>query len=241
MSLIIHAMIPARYGSTRLKVKNLCLIAGEPMICYAINAALDSKVFTSVCVNSDHAIFAEIALRMNVGFYRRPDELGSSNTKSDEVIYDYFLSHEDADVLAWVNPISPFQTSQEVSDIVNYFVEEDLDSLITVEEKQVHCSFRGEPLNYLTDEPFAQTQDLQPINPFVYSMMMWRRQSFLESYKKNGHGLFCGKFSVYSVNKISGFIIKTATDLMMADYMMRALKNSGSYELCYDPIINKYE
>ena len=240
MSLILHAMIPARYGSTRLKVKNLCLIAGEPMISYAINAALGSKVFSSVCVNSDHAIFAEIASRMNVEFYRRPNELGSSNTKSDEVIHDYFLSHQDADVLAWVNPISQFQTSQEVSDTVNYFLKEDLDSLITVEEKQVHCSYRGKPVNYQMDEPFAQTQDLQPINPFVYSMMMWRRQSFLESFKKNGHGLFCGKFGVYPVNKLTGLIIKNATDLMMADYMMRALKDSESYELCYDPIMNKY-
>lgn len=211
------------------------------MISYAINAALDSKVFSSVCVNSDNSIFAEIASRMNVEFYRRPHELGSSNTKSDEVIYDYFLSHQEADVLAWVNPISPFQTSQEVSDVVNYFLKESLDSLITVEEKQVHCIYRGRPVNYQTDEPFAQTQDLQPINPFVYSMMMWRRQAFLESYSKNGHGLFCGKFGVYPVNKLTGLIIKNASDLMMADYMMRALKESKGYELRYDPVMSKYE
>ena len=46
---------------------------------------------------------------------------------------------------------------------------------------------------------------------------------------------------VYPVNKLTGLIIKNATDLMMADYMMRALKESEGYELRYDPVMNKYE
>ena len=44
----VYAMIPARLGSTRLKMKNLALIDGKPMISYAINAAVKSGVFDKV-------------------------------------------------------------------------------------------------------------------------------------------------------------------------------------------------
>jgi len=46
-------MIPARFGSIRLKMKNSSLIDGKPMISYAIKAAKDSNVFNRVIVNSD--------------------------------------------------------------------------------------------------------------------------------------------------------------------------------------------
>ena len=50
---VIYAMIPARFGSIRLKMKNSSLIDGKPMISYAIKAAKDSNVFNRVIVNSD--------------------------------------------------------------------------------------------------------------------------------------------------------------------------------------------
>ena len=49
---IIYAMIPARFGSTRLKMKNLALIAGKPMISYAITAAKEAGVFNKIFINS---------------------------------------------------------------------------------------------------------------------------------------------------------------------------------------------
>ena len=54
------AMIPARLGSTRLKMKNLALLNGKPLIYYAIKAAQDSNVFDRVVLNSDSEIFKKI-------------------------------------------------------------------------------------------------------------------------------------------------------------------------------------
>ncbi|WP_249344628.1 hypothetical protein [Marinomonas sp. CT5] len=231
-------MIPARYGSTRLKLKNLCLIGDKPMIAYAIAAASASKVFDRVCVNSDHEIFQKIADRYGVDFYHRYTPLGSSETKSDDVVKDYFDKHPDAEILAWVNPTSPFQTGDEVRDVIDYFVRENLDSLITVEDKQVHCDFAGSPVNYSKEGLFAQTQDLVPVNPFVYSVMVWRREPFLKEYNEKGHAFFCGRFGTFPVSKLTGLIIKNSSDLMIADYMMRCQNGeSEGYELQYDEIV----
>ena len=236
MKEVIYAMIPARYGSTRLQMKNLALINGQPMISYAIKAAVDSGVFSKVVVNSEHEIFHKIADRYGVGFYKRPNDLASSIAKSDDVVADFMRNHKKADILVWVNPTSPLQTSKEVQKIVEYFLDNNLDSLITVENKQVHTNFDGNPINYNVSEAFAQTQDLKPVQPFVYSIMMWRVQSFLDEFKRNQHALFCGKFGTYEVNKMTGLIIKTKEDLLLIDSIIR------NRELCsknieYDHII----
>ena len=44
----IFAMIPARIGSVRLKKKNLALINKKPLIEYAIDAAMQSKIFNKI-------------------------------------------------------------------------------------------------------------------------------------------------------------------------------------------------
>ena len=45
---VVCAMVPARLGSTRLKMKNLALIDGEPMVGYAINSAINSNVSAKI-------------------------------------------------------------------------------------------------------------------------------------------------------------------------------------------------
>ena len=236
---VIYAMIPARFGSTRLKMKNLALIDGKPMISYAINAARESHIFDRIIVNSEHNIFQEIAERYGVDFYQRPEDLATSKAKSDSVVVNFMNMYPEADIVVWVNPISPFQTGKEVLDVVNYFVKNKLDSLITVEEMQVHCNFNNEPVNYDKNEEFSQTQDLTKIYPFVYSIMMWRKETFLEEFFNKGHALFCGKFKTYPVSKISGIIIKTADDLKLADLMMRSMNNLKSVNSVeYDVLVN---
>lgn len=236
MKEVIYAMIPARYGSTRLQMKNLALINGQPMISYAIGAAKDSGIFNKVIVNSEHNLFNRIADRYKVDFYKRPEYLGSSEAKSDEVVADFMNNFKQADVVVWVNPISPLQTSDEIRNVVTYFIDNNLDSLITVENKQVHTLFDGIPINYNVNENFAQTQDLKPVQPFVYSIMMWKVETFLNEYKKNQHALFCGKFDTYAVNKLTGLIIKTKDDLLLIDSIVRD-RESSTREIEYDQSI----
>ena len=47
------AIIPARAGSKRLKNKNLKTINGKPLIYYAINVAIKSRLFDDVVISTD--------------------------------------------------------------------------------------------------------------------------------------------------------------------------------------------
>lgn len=231
-------MIPARMGSTRLAKKNLALAGGKPLIYYAIKAAKDSGVFDRIIVNAEDDIFAGIAKRYGVEFYKRPGHLASSTAKSDPVVYD-FIAQRPCDIVAWVNTIAPLQTGRDIRDVVRYFVNNALDSLITVKNEQVHCLHKGRPVNFTTKGLFAQTQDLAPVQPFVYSVMMWRTEPFREAFEKHGCAFFCGRSGFYPVGKLASMIIKTKEDLALADYMLRTAKRGGAYKVRYDRSVKR--
>jgi CMP-N-acetylneuraminic acid synthetase len=235
----IVAMIPARMGSTRLALKNLALVGGKPLISYAVGAARDAGVFDRVVINSEGVVFKEIAKRCGVEFYHRPPEYASSTAKSDTVVYD-FIKNNPCDIVVWVNPISPLQTADEVRRVVEYFIDEGLDSLITVKNEQVHCVFEGRPVNFSLEGMFAQTQELVPVQPFVYSIMMWKSKTFIESFEKDGYAVLCGKVGYYAVSRESAIIIKTEEDIMFADYVMRARQSTGGFNLEYDKLAEEF-
>jgi CMP-N-acetylneuraminic acid synthetase len=230
------AMVPARMGSTRLAMKNLALLGGKPLIYYAVNAAQDSRVFDSVKINSEDILFAKLAKRYGAGFYQRAAEWATSSARSDFVVYD-FVKNNPCDIVAWINPTSPLQTGEEIRSVVGYFTKNKLDSLITVKDEQVHCVYKGKPINFKTSEIFARTQDLVPVQPFVYSVMMWRTDIFMRTFEKKGRAFFCGKTGFYPVSRLSGIIIKRKEDFMMAEYLMKAIKNESRYGIRYDRLI----
>ncbi|MFH1593920.1 MAG: hypothetical protein ABID09_04420 [Candidatus Omnitrophota bacterium] len=234
----IVAMIPARMGSTRLAMKNMALISGKPLIYYPIQAAKESGVFTRIVVNSEDTLFQKIAKRYGAEFYKRPKRWATSKAKSDRVVYD-FLKENPCDIIAWVNPTSPLQGAKEIRDVVTYFVKSGLDSLITVKNEQVHCLHKGRPINFKIDTIFSRTQDLVPVQPFVYSIMIWRRDLFMKTFERNGHAFFCGRFGTYPVSKLSAVIVKSRTDLMMVQSLIKGLKRGAGLSVRYDRILSK--
>ena len=231
----IYAMIAARIGSQRLKYKNLALIDKKPMIYYAITAAKKSRCFNKIFINSDHEIFSKIAKRYKVNFYQRTKKLGGSNITSDRIVYDFMKNIPEPDILVWVNSIAPFQTASEIKTIVRFFSRKKIDSLITIKNDKIHCNFNKRPLNYSKDSEFSKTQDLQEVQTFVYSLMMWKRKSFMKKYKKDKNAILCGKTYFYPVKNLSTIIIKNFEDLKLADYVMKS--KLKKFTLKYDKFL----
>ncbi|MBP6343350.1 MAG: acylneuraminate cytidylyltransferase family protein [Candidatus Omnitrophica bacterium] len=228
----IVAMIPARKGSERLKAKNLALLNGRPLVSYAIEAAKKSGVFDRIVVNSEDDIFYDIAKEYGAEFYKRPEEFANSTAKSDTVVQDFILQNP-CDIVVWVNPISPLQTGEEIKAVIDHFIKEGLDTLITVRNEQVHALLDGNPLNFRHKEVFAQTQDLKPVGLFVYSIMMWRSETFSAHFKENGHAVLCGKVGYYPVGKLSAIIIKHEEDLRMVEYILAGMEARKDFSLSY--------
>ena len=196
------AMIPARIGSERLKWKNLVIIKNKPLIYYAIDAAKKSKKFDKIFINSDSIIFKEIANRYNIDFYLRPKKLGSSNTKSDDVVYN-FLKNIDCKNLFWINSIAPLQTKDDIIKSVNYFNKVKCDNLFSVVENKVHFIYKNKPINYNPKQKIQKTQNLSPVYQINYNIMSWNSKNFIKNYNKYGYGFFSGKSVTIKTSKLS--------------------------------------
>ena len=217
----IYAMIPARIGSQRLKRKNLKILNKKPLITYAIKAAVNSKIFKNIYINSADNVFRKFATKNKVDFYKRNKKLGSSSTKSDEVVYDFFKNFPKVKTLAWVNTTTPFQTGEDIKKMFNFYVKHKYKTLVAVKNIQAHVNYNNKPLNYSKNTKFARTQDLNPIQTLIYSLMIWDRFTFLKSYKKNKTGMLSGKICFYPLPGFKTLMVKTADDLYYANYIMQ--------------------
>ena len=221
----IIAMIPARIGSTRFKMKNLAMLHGKPMIAYAIMAALSSRVFDRVIVNSDSSVFRSIAEEYGAEFYLRPKHLGGSSVKSDEVVKDFIEKHP-SDIVVWENPIAPLQTIEDIKNTIQYFLSNNLDSLFTVKTEQIQCVFDNKPINFDEKGKFALTQELIPVCTFVPFIMMWKTSTFIDAFKQRGYAFFSGKIGYFPVSRLSSVIIKYEDDFRIAEMLMKSMNDN---------------
>lgn len=219
------AMIPARIGSERFEYKNIQLLAGKPVIGYAIEAAKRSRLFSKIVLNGDHPVFEKIAKDYEIDFYMRPKAFGSSETRSDVVVAD-FMENNPGDLLVWVNSIAPLQPYTEIISFVHYILEQDLDTCITVKKEYLHSMYDGTPLNFSYDTPFEKTQNLKPVESFVYSLMGWRYETFLAQYNINASAILSGKVGFFPVSKLSSILIKYPEDLRVCEALL------ASNEIC---------
>ena len=93
-------------------------------------------------------------------------------------------------------------------------------------------------INFIKDEEFAQTQDIEPLITFSYSIMMWRSEVFKKEFEKKGFALFCGNFGVKNIGRLASIIVKTEKDLMVVDSLLRG--SETQQELSYDPLVKDF-
>src|SRR5262249_4305039 len=110
------AFVPARWGSERVRGKNVRPLAGHPLLAYAIATAQRSGVFQRVVVSTDSEETAEIARWYGAkGPFLRPPELATSTSPDIEwLTFTLERLDEAYDLFAIVRPTSPFRGPETV-------------------------------------------------------------------------------------------------------------------------------
>jgi N-acylneuraminate cytidylyltransferase len=131
------AIITARGGSKRIPRKNIKEFFGQPMIKYAIDAALESKIFNTVMVSTDDEEIARIAKKYGaeVPFMRSKETANDFAGTFDvlfEVINQYSKEGIEFDTLCCIYPCVPFLKSDILINAYNAFIENDNDALMPV-------------------------------------------------------------------------------------------------------------
>ncbi|PTB95387.1 acylneuraminate cytidylyltransferase family protein [Marinobacter sp. B9-2] len=133
-------VIPARGGSKRLPRKNVLPLAGKPLICWTIDAALATGLAARIMVTSDDEEILAIARRYtNNGLivHKRPADLASDHASTTDALLDALnAEHQaghDPKTLILLQPTSPLRTSEDILAAVRKYEESgSADTVVTV-------------------------------------------------------------------------------------------------------------
>ena len=226
------AEIPARLGSQRVKQKNLRLIEGEPMIAYAIKACKNASSISEVYVNTESDLIGQVALDYGVKYYKRSQELALDHIVSDQFNYD-FLKKVECEAVIMVNPVSPLIEAVDIEEAINFFEINQLDTLISVKNERLQSFYQGKALNFNKDGLLPMTQNIDPVRVCVWTICIWRRESFIEAYERDGYAVFNGKYALWTIDPLKSIKISYEEDFLLAEQLLKARKYCSKNEIKY--------
>lgn len=205
----ILVVIPARGGSKRLPRKNVLPLAGKPLICWTIEAALEAKLNARIMVTSDDEEILAIARQyqsQGVIAYKRPNELATDTASTADVLIDAVKVEQaaghDPKTLVLLQPTSPLRKAEDIRAALDVYREGGCeDTVVTVCEVDHPTAWVG---------TIGEGARLEGID-----LSGKRSQDYRKEYRLNG--------AVYIVN--AGVAIDSAsifTDNLKASLMHRA-------------------
>lgn len=176
----VLAIIPARGGSKGIPHKNIALTGGKPLIAHTIEAAKNCPCIDKVLVSTDDKEIAQVSRAYGADVpFLRPVYLSSDTARSiDAVLHaiSFCAGHDRPyDIAVLLQPTSPLRTGEDITHALDYFMEHNCDSLLSLSELEEH------PI--LTRQIDAETKRLKPLLSMNSTV---RRQDMPPYYHVNG-------------------------------------------------------
>ena len=142
----ILGIVLARAGSKGLPGKNFKILNGKPLVQYAIEAGVKSKYLDNVVLSTDCNKCSDIAKKLGVSSYRRPESLSGDSVGSADVIIDLVDVIADSgdvyDAFVLLEPTSPLRDSADVDEALQCLIRHGHRSLVSVcEAEDQHPNF----------------------------------------------------------------------------------------------------
>lgn len=191
----VLAVIPARGGSKGISDKNLRLLGNRPLIHHSILCAKRAKMVDRIIVSTDDERIAKEARKAGAEVpFLRSVELSINSVSLIPVVIHAVRYLEDvenwkSDIVASIQPTSPFLESETIDRAVEILLKSGADSVVTVRQIRHEHPFwakklkdgRALPFGELTDESYLQRQDLPPA--YIYDGALYvRRRCLLDNW-----------------------------------------------------------
>ncbi len=121
-------VIPARGGSKRLPRKNILPLAGKPLICWTIEAALETGLNARIMVTSDDEEILSVARRYGdkgLIAHKRPAEFATDHATTADVLQEALDAEQQAgnsaETLILLQPTSPLRSAEDIRTAVENY------------------------------------------------------------------------------------------------------------------------
>ena len=134
----ILAIIPARGGSKGVPRKNIKILAGRPLISYAIEEAKKSKYIKRIIVSTDDREISKVAKSYGAEVpFMRPVELAGDEVTDLPVFQHalkWLLEYENyrPDIIVHLRPTAPLRTAEHIDKGIKLLIESDADAVRSV-------------------------------------------------------------------------------------------------------------
>lgn len=217
------AVIPVRSGSKRLPKKNYRSFNSRTLAEIARDKCLASGIFDKVVISSDDPFFEELINCNQVEFLQRTENLAGDDATTDIVVDFFFEEFPSCESILWVNSVSPLQSIEDIKNCGLRLNNPKVDCVMAVNTLYQHCCIANKPLNFNPNNAFEKTQDLEPIQRYIYSCMGWKRDTYVK-YRNDGFkGLFPGKMALVEASMLAGMLIKYEEDFIICSKIDEAM------------------
>jgi N-acylneuraminate cytidylyltransferase len=144
-------IIPARGGSKGIPGKNIKLLAGKPLICYAIDNARAFAKDCDICVTTDSEDIRRVVENYGLAVpFMRPAELASDTAGTYEVLLHaidfYHKKGIDYDRIVLLQPTSPLCRPADVKGAMALW-SDDVDMVVSVKEASTNPYYNAYELD----------------------------------------------------------------------------------------------
>lgn len=126
------ALILARGGSKGIPLKNIKTLAGTPLIGWVLRAAVDSEVFDSVWVSTDHDDIEKVARSWGAQIHRRSAEVSKDSSTSLDTIQEFIRLNPEVDVVCNIQATAPCLHPFHLKRALQLITEQGYDSVFSV-------------------------------------------------------------------------------------------------------------
>ena len=232
----IIALIPARKGSERLKNKNIVNFFSHPLLAYAIQSALKSRLFEKVVVSTDSSKYAKVAKYYGAEVpCLRPKNISSSTSPDYEWINFTINLYKKKNInfthFFILRPTNPFRTEKTIKEAWKKFLDfTKCDSLRAVSLVKEHPGKMWKRKNNFIFPLMKKKISKQPSYNSQYKSLpkIFVQNASLEISKTsilNKYKTITGKKIIpYFSKKFESFDINYPLDLEFAKYLVKNKK-----------------
>ncbi|KAK5848193.1 hypothetical protein PBY51_005828 [Eleginops maclovinus] len=128
----VAAVVLARGGSKGIPLKNIKMLAGVPLLGWVLRAALDSKMFDSVWVSTDHDEIEKVGKSWGAQVHRRSKEVSRDSSSSLETLQEFARLNPEVDVICNIQATSPCLHPFHLKEALEMITKQGYDSVFSV-------------------------------------------------------------------------------------------------------------
>ena len=134
------------------------------------------------------------------------------------------MEHVEGDILIQVLPTSPLIGKEEIEEFTKYMLDRNLETLISVEHKQIASIYKNKTLNFDRYKKNPPSQEMEPVKAYATVLMGWNYESFKKNMLNYGCAYHGGesKTDYYQIKGLSTIDIDNEEDFLLAETIINA-------------------